>query len=79
MNTAIISMLGISGLFSVAALLNIRNWPISVLCSMTSIVIVCSLAIATVRPVQAEDDCIEGTYSVQRLPVVGLVCIGEPV
>src|SRR4029077_1561288 len=30
-----------------------------------------------VRPVDAEDDCMPGTYSVNRLPLIGLVCIGE--
>jgi hypothetical protein len=37
------------------------------------------LAISFVRPVLAEDDCAFDTYRVERLPLVGLVCIGEPI
>ncbi len=31
-----------------------------------------------VRPVAAEDDCAFNTYAVERVPGIGLVCIGEP-
>jgi len=34
--------------------------------------------VAAARPVGAEDDCKMDTWNVVRLPVVGLVCIGEP-
>ena len=33
----------------------------------------------TTRMVEAEDDCAYNTYMVERLPVFGLVCIGEPI
>lgn len=29
------------------------------------------------RPVYAEDDCAEHTWAVERVPLIGLVCIGE--
>jgi hypothetical protein len=35
------------------------------------------MAMMWVRPVGAEDDCAEPTLMVERLPVLGLVCIGE--
>ena len=35
-------------------------------------------AFATIRAVQAEDDCADHTLFVERLPVVGLVCVFEP-
>ncbi len=31
-----------------------------------------------VNPVNAEDDCETGTFMVERLPIIGLACIGEP-
>jgi len=31
-----------------------------------------------VRQVNAEDDCKMNTYAVERLPGLGLFCIGEP-
>jgi hypothetical protein len=34
-------------------------------------------ALVFVRPVAVEDDCANPTFMVERLPVVGLVCIGE--
>jgi len=36
------------------------------------------LTVILVRPVGAEDDCSFGTWSVTRLPIVGLACIVEP-
>jgi hypothetical protein len=34
-------------------------------------------ALVYIRPVAAEDDCNFNTYAVERLPLIGLVCIGE--
>jgi len=41
-------------------------------------VVVAGGVVAAARPVGAEDDCKMDTWNVVRLPVVGLVCIGEP-
>ena len=50
---------------------------------ITAYAVVSFLAIAAlqhglVRQVQAEDDCAFNTYAVQRIPTLGLFCIGEP-
>lgn len=77
-----IFLLTLSLLFSIAAVTCYldRKPMTSLLMSFTAVSIVCSVAIAGqhVRLVGAEDDCAMNTYNVTRLPVIGLVCIGEP-
>lgn len=57
-----------------------RRQFISVAASAALATLVCAYAIAVqhvVRQVNAEDECAFNTYAVERLPFVGLVCIGE--
>jgi hypothetical protein len=42
-----------------------------------SLALLLGLAMVLTRPVGAEDDCAEGTWKVERVPVLGLLCIGE--
>ena len=50
---------------------------------VTAYAVVSFLAIAAlqhgvIRQVNAEDDCAFNTYAVERIPGLGLFCIGEP-
>jgi hypothetical protein len=52
----------------------IQKLKAAAIVTLMSIVVV---AHHNVRFVNAEDDCAYSTYNVQRLPLVGLACIGE--
>ena len=58
--------------------MNPDSKSLTVALTLALVACVVMIAIQTVRPVGAEDDCAFNTWSVTRAPVLGLVCIGEP-
>ena len=46
--------------------------------AVLSFVPIAALQHGYVRQVQAEDDCAFNTAAVERIPGIGLFCIGEP-